>query len=381
MAGVRVYRLGYQFSRILLFKDLKCIRLKSPIYATNNYFKQEHSFASYRLPLNVCCRHYQAGRILQQLHTEIKNEQNKEEKMNEDEEEMARRRQEANRKTKYMLIAMGSFLGLLGGSLVFNLGAPRLDEDGNEVEDEFSSLPIVSQYLKRMLRELDYYNKMLKHPSRDKLLPDPLPYPYQQPPYTLVLELKDLLVHPEWTYQTGWRFKKRPGVDQFLEQVASPYFEVVIFTAEPGMTVFPIIDGLDPNGYITYRLVRDSTDFVDGQHVKNLDCLNRDLSKVIVVDWNPGSVKFHLDNTLVVPRWSGNMDDTYLNDLSAFLRTIAASEVGDVRDVIRHYQQFDNPIEAFREKQRLLMEQMEEQEKMKKQKPVPFTLWPGRITR
>jgi TFIIF-interacting CTD phosphatase-like protein len=45
-------------------------------------------------------------------------------------------------------------------------------------------------------------------------------------------------------------------------------------------TVFPILDALDPNGYITYRLVRDATHFVDGHHVKDLDCLNRDLSKV-----------------------------------------------------------------------------------------------------
>ncbi|RZF44940.1 hypothetical protein LSTR_LSTR005362, partial [Laodelphax striatellus] len=77
--------------------------------------------------------------------------------------------------------------------------------------------------------------------------------------------------------------------------------------------------------------------------------------QVIVVDWNPSSVQLHLDNTLVVPRWTGNMDDTGLADLSAFLRTIAASEVADVRDVIRHYQQFDNPVDAFRHKQRLLM--------------------------
>lgn len=45
-------------------------------------------------------------------------------------------------------------------------------------------------------------------------------------------------------------------------------------------TVFPILDSLDPNGYIMYRLVRDATDFIDGHHVKNLDCLNRDLKKV-----------------------------------------------------------------------------------------------------
>lgn len=91
--------------------------------------------------------------------------------------------------------------------------------------------------------------------------------------------MKDVLVHPDWTYQTGWRFKKRPGVDHFLQECAK-HFEIVVFTAEQGMTVFPILDALDPNGYIMYRLVRDATHFVDGHHVKNLDNLNRDLRRV-----------------------------------------------------------------------------------------------------
>lgn len=46
------------------------------------------------------------------------------------------------------------------------------------------------------------------------------------------------------------------------------------------MTVFPLIDALDPKSIISYKLVRDATHFVDGIHVKNLDKLNRDLSKV-----------------------------------------------------------------------------------------------------
>ena len=75
---------------------------------------------------------------------------------------------------------------------------------------------------------------MIKDPSRDQLLPAPLQYPYIQPPYTLVLEMTGVLVHPDWTYKTGWRFKKRPGVDFFLQQVGPPNFEVVIYTAEQG---------------------------------------------------------------------------------------------------------------------------------------------------
>ena len=39
---------------------------------------------------------------------------------------------------------------------------------------------------------------MFAAPSSKMLLPDPLQEPYYQPPYTLVLELKDVLVHPEY---------------------------------------------------------------------------------------------------------------------------------------------------------------------------------------
>lgn len=163
---------------------------------------------------------------------------------------------------------------------IYEFGKPEVDADGHIIEDEFSKSPIVQQYLQRMWKSINYYQKMIQEPSRSQLLPDPLKPPYIQPPYTLVLEMKDVLVHPDWTYQTGWRFKKRPGVDVFLQECAK-HFEIVVFTAEQGMTVFPILDALDPNGYIMYRLVRDATHFIDGHHVKNLDNLNRDLKKVM----------------------------------------------------------------------------------------------------
>jgi import inner membrane translocase subunit TIM50 len=132
--------------------------------------------------------------------------------------------------------------------------------------------------------------------------------------------MKDVLVHPDWTYQTGWRFKKRPGVDHFLEQLGRT-FEIVVYTADHGMTVFPVLDALDPNGFIMYRLVRDATHFVDGHHIKSLDKLNRDLSKVIVIDWDSNSTKFHPENSFNITRWTGNDDDTTLFDLVAFLKS------------------------------------------------------------
>lgn len=201
---------------------------------------------------------------------------------NEDEkkdEEAKKQKESAWRAMKYTFVAFGVSFSCLGTYLVYELGKPPTDPEGRLMFDEFSQMPTVKQYLLRTFRELKYYQKMIKEPSREKLLPDPLQFPYYQPPYTLVLELTDVLVHPDWTYQTGWRFKKRPGLDHFLESV-NGMFEVVIYTAEQGMTVFPLVEALDPKNIISYKLVRDATHFVDGHHVKSLDKLNRDLTKV-----------------------------------------------------------------------------------------------------
>ncbi|XP_026749884.2 mitochondrial import inner membrane translocase subunit TIM50-C-like [Galleria mellonella] len=267
------------------------------------------------------------------------------------------------RRMKFGFGVFGGALTVMGGCLVVEMGAPRRGEDGQIIEDEFSNLPTVMQYLKRTWKELTFYEKMIKEPSREKLLPDPLPAPYQ-PTYTLVLEFTDVLVHPDWSYQTGWRFKKRPGLDQFLQTVANSNYEVVIFTTENVFMIWPVIDKLDPeNKLINYRLFRDSTHFIDGVHVKNLEGLNRDLSKVIVVDWNKGATKFHPQNSLILKKWTGADDDTTLLDLANLLQTIAISDVTDVREVLMYYGQFNDPIAAFRENQRKLMEQMEEKEK------------------
>ncbi|XP_052869021.1 mitochondrial import inner membrane translocase subunit TIM50-C-like [Anopheles cruzii] len=294
----------------------------------------------------------------------------RQEKQRKQEEDEKKEKESSWKRMKFGFVFFGFSVSAFCVYSVWIFGAPDRDAEGNDIEDEFTGLPTFQQYCKRMWKSMTYYQKMIQEPSREKLLPDPLKYPYAQPPYTVVLEMKDVLVHPDWTYQTGWRFKKRPGVDKFLETLAAN-FEIVVFTADQGMTVFPILDALDPRGYIMYRLVRDATHFVDGHHVKNLDNLNRDLSKVIVVDWDPNSTKLHPENTLNIPRWTGNDDDSGLFDLMALLVTIATTEVEDVRDVMTYYKSFDNPLAKFRENQRLLAEQLAEQEREEKQRNLP----------
>ena len=124
-------------------------------------------------------------------------------------------------------------------------------------------------------------------------------------------------------HKHGWRFQKRPGVDMFLSQVGYPNFELVVYTTENPMTFYPIIDGLDPNSqYIMYRLFRDATRYVDGHHKKDLSALNRDLKKVIVVDWNENVVDCNRENALLLQKWEGDNADRALIGLAQLLQGI-----------------------------------------------------------
>ncbi|VVC35360.1 HAD-like domain,FCP1 homology domain [Cinara cedri] len=259
----------------------------------------------------------------------------------------------------------------IGASLILVLGSGLyvLMDENYYKHDEDEKESYLLRLYKRGTNAIGGFFESMRAPSYEKLLPDPLPYPYIQPPYTLIIEMTDLLIHPEWTYTTGWRFKKRPNVDHFLEQVSQNY-EIVVFTASNGFNVYPILDSLDKNNVIMYRLVKNATDYIDGHHVKNLDRINRDLSKVIVIDWNVDSVKLQRENALVIPRWTGEDSDQQLIQLAEFLNVVSASEVTDVREVLSYYKQFNNPLEVFKENQRKLLEMQEEQKLISGSLPV-----------
>lgn len=108
-------------------------------------------------------------------------------------------------------------------------------------------------------------------------------------------------------------------LDYFLESLKDQY-EIVIYTAEQGMTVFPLIEAIDPKNYIAYKLVRDATHFTGGHHVKSLNNLNRDLSKVICIDWNRNNLKFNPENLFCMKRWHGSDRDTSLYDVVTLLK-------------------------------------------------------------
>ncbi|XP_025405714.1 mitochondrial import inner membrane translocase subunit TIM50-C-like [Sipha flava] len=240
-----------------------------------------------------------------------------------------------------------------GVSLLTFGGYLLVIEDEELIINENKDIPFIFKIYEWICFRIEFYHKMLTIPATNKLLPDPLPDYYDKPHYTLVFEMTDLLVHPEWSYSTGWRFKKRPNVDYFLERVGK-IFEVVVYTAENGYIASPILDEIDPKGWIQYRLSRQCTEFRNGQLIKNMERINRDLAKVIVIDWNSSWTQSQPDNTLIIPRWNGDDNDNSLIDLADFLKAVFSNEKKDVREILKEYKQYDDPINAFRENQRIL---------------------------
>ncbi|XP_072127245.1 mitochondrial import inner membrane translocase subunit TIM50 [Mobula birostris] len=273
------------------------------------------------------------------------------------EQEQKQKQKQNTAYAKKMVLRLAGLLGA-GSALgvVYVFGSNSTDEAGNKIPDEFDNDPPVVQQLRRTYRYFKDYRQMIIEPTSQKLLPDPLKEPYYQPPYTLVLELTDVLLHPEWSLVTGWRFKKRPGIDYLFQQLA-PLYEIVIFTTETGMTAYPLIDSVDPHGFIMYRLFRDATRYMEGHHVKDVSCLNRDPSKVIIVDCKKEAFRLQPFNGIALKKWDGNSDDRTLYELAAFLKTIATSGVEDIRSVLENYALEDDPIEAFKKRQELLAQE------------------------
>ncbi|KAF9433822.1 mitochondrial inner membrane protein required for protein import [Entomortierella beljakovae] len=271
--------------------------------------------------------------------------------------------------TSPAVYAFYALLGITTVGFAYNAGCPYPDEEGIRDAEAHPDESFPSGYVRRAQERYRALTEKMANPVWDKLLPDPLPAPYQQP-YTLVINLDNTLIHSTWDKDHGWRVAKRPGAEYFLAYLFQHY-EIVIFTTQTADTALRILEKLDPYQYAPYRLFRESTRYIDGKHVKDLSHLNRDLSKVIIMDSNPDAYALQPENAIEMKPWTGDPNDSELVAMIPFLETLALTEVDDVRGPLEKFRGKNIPVE-FAKWEEELKEQMriqwEEEQKSKKGK-------------
>jgi RNA polymerase II subunit A small phosphatase-like protein len=115
----------------------------------------------------------------------------------------------------------------------------------------------------------------------------------------------------------------------FCAPQVGPRFEVVVFTASLAKYADPLLDLMDPAGLVRWRLFRESCCPYEGNYVKDLNCLGRDLSSTIIVDNSPHSYIFQPANAVPIGTFIDDMEDQELLELLPHLLQVEA--VDDVR--------------------------------------------------
>ncbi|KAJ2633543.1 mitochondrial inner membrane protein required for protein import [Coemansia sp. RSA 1290] len=237
-------------------------------------------------------------------------------------------------------IGSGLLFGVLIGGLGY-FGRPYTSEESDKGMRDNPEHNAIQQMWHRALKRVDDSFSFLSEPATEKLLPDPNEYTM---PYTLVLNLDDMLIHMDWSKEHGWRIAKRPGLDHFLAYMAS-MFEVVIFSTQPSHSGMLVMERLDPLEYAPYRLYKDHMRNIDGKNYKDLSTINRDMSKVIMVDIDPEAFKMQPDNGLLARPFTGDPRDNWISQMTEFLEYVHMMEPKDVRPWIKTYQGRDAALE------------------------------------
>ncbi|KAB5578472.1 HAD-like domain-containing protein [Coniochaeta sp. 2T2.1] len=164
----------------------------------------------------------------------------------------------------------------------------------------------------------------------------------------LVLDLDETLVHSSFKilHQADFTIPveiegnyhnvyviKRPGVDQFMKRVGELY-EVVVFTASVSKYGDPLLDQLDIHHVVHHRLFRESCYNHQGNYVKDLSQVGRDLKETIIIDNSPTSYIFHPQHAVPISSWFSDAHDNELLDLIPVLEDLAGSQVQDVSLVL-----------------------------------------------
>ena len=170
--------------------------------------------------------------------------------------------------------------------------------------------------------------------------------------YSLILDLDETIIYSQRKFnykvrKTENRINKkkiilRPGLYEFLHEMKS-LFELIVFSSGTPDYVDPIIKIIEKNEkYFDHILYRHHITLDEnGNNIKNLDLIGRDISKVIIIDDIPRYFSLHKQNGINIKPFCGNIlsDTKTLKALSTILKQIRidADESNDIRISLQKY--------------------------------------------
>ena len=142
--------------------------------------------------------------------------------------------------------------------------------------------------------------------------------------FSLVIDLDETLIH-NLSLPFGPYFLVRPGVFELFETINKIY-EIVIFTASSKRYANSIIKKIDYKNNVDYILHKKYIIYEEGNPVKRLDMIGRDINKIIFVDNLEINAKYNKKNLYLISSWYNNVYDDEIYKLKEKLMKIANSE-------------------------------------------------------
>ena len=128
--------------------------------------------------------------------------------------------------------------------------------------------------------------------------------------FCLVLDLDETLIH-NLNLPFGDYFFVRPGLFELFEKVHN-IFEIIIFTAGKKGYAHKIIDKIDFKNNVDYILNKKHISNIEGNMVKKLDLIGRDLNKIICVDNLEKNALYNKKNLYLISSWYNDIFDKEL---------------------------------------------------------------------
>jgi len=233
-----------------------------------------------------------------------------------------------------------------------NQSKPKLDFNSNNYVKKSLNLNITPTINNSFIEQKKEYNIPLRRfSSFSNQIPSSsyINLSHDKSKKTLILDLDETLVHSQFTpFSRKSDFilniniegenktlyvLKRPHVDKFLYELSMMY-EIIIFTASISQYANPLLDELDKNRYIKYRLFREHCTFARGIYIKDLKIFERKINNMIIIDNNPLSYDNNIENGIPILSWYEDINDNELLKLLPLLKYMSNSNIEDVRPVI-----------------------------------------------